>query len=182
MGKYYAPAARLYVFGLAILLSVAPAFGNQNTTRDKDQPSIPNYQLVGQADVHWLWLKLYTAQLRTPSGRYNQQTRNLSLQLTYARTFSRDELIKATLQEWQRQDIYYLAQWAVELSNIWPHVEVDDRILLFVDSNGYSHFFYNQSFIGTVEDTAFAQAFTDIWLSENTQKPLLRQQLTGYKP
>jgi hypothetical protein len=53
---------------------------------------------------------------------------------------------------------------------------------LYVDESSVSHFFYNKRFIGSLNDTAFSSAFSAIWLSENTLKPKLRNQLIGLNP
>jgi hypothetical protein len=175
---------KLSLLALLLFLTSPPAIASQESdghTADNRLQYL-NYQLVGQADIYWLWIKLYQAKLRTASGHYHGTPTSLSLELTYARAFSRDELLKATLKEWQRQHIDYLPQWEAELRNIWPNISPDDHLLLFVDSRGHSYFYYNTVFIGALENAAFAKAFTDIWLSENTQKPSLRHQLIGYKP
>lgn len=169
-------------FGFILLLYSGSLFSNQENTANKANviASVPNYQLVGEADVHWLWVRLYTARLYTPSGLYNNTSANLSLELTYARDFKREELIKGTLKEWQRQKINFLPRWTEDLEKIWPNISANDRLLLSVDKDHYSDFFYNDVYIGSIKDKAFATAFTAIWLSENTQKPELRQQLIGY--
>ena len=169
-------------FGFILLLYSGSLFSNQENTANKANviASVPNYQLVGEADVHWLWVRLYTARLYTPSGLYNNTSANLSLELTYARDFKREELIKGTLKEWQRQKLNFLPRWTKDLEKIWPNISANDRLLLSVDKDHYSDFFYNDVYIGSIKDKAFATAFTAIWLSENTQKPELRQQLIGY--
>jgi hypothetical protein len=182
MHKRFAWANLASFFGFILLLYSGSLLSNQESTVNSVNAtaSVPNYQLVGEADVHWLWVKLYTARLYTPSGLYNNTSTNLSLELTYARDFKREELIKGTLKEWQRQKLYFLPKWTEDLEKIWPNINANDRLLLAVDKNHHSDFFYNDEYIGSIKDKAFATAFTAIWLSENTQKPELRQQLIGY--
>ena len=182
MLKRFARANLIGCLSFILLVYSGGLFSNQENADDKVSgiSSVPNYKLVGEADVHWLWVKLYTARLYTPSGLYNNTSAKLSLELTYARDFKREELIKGTLKEWQRQKLHFLPRWEEDLEKIWPNISANDRLLLSVDKDNGSHFFYNDVYIGSIKDKAFASAFTAIWLSENTQKPELRQQLIGY--
>ncbi|MGB2326050.1 MAG: hypothetical protein ACPH5N_06355, partial [Pseudomonadales bacterium] len=56
-------------FGFILLLYSGSLLSNQESTVNSVNAtaSVPNYQFVGEADVHWLWVKLYTARLYTPS-------------------------------------------------------------------------------------------------------------------
>ena len=62
-----------------------------------------HFKLVGEGKMQWLWFELYQAKLYTPSGNYQAQQWPLALELIYTRHIERDMLIKATEQEWQRQ-------------------------------------------------------------------------------
>lgn len=138
-----------------------------------------NYKLVGKGVMTWFWFDVYKAKLLTPSGNYQEQTWPLALELIYQRDISREDLIKATKDEWRRQQLNYQTQWLAELKNIWPNVSENDSLLLFVDSDGVSHFYYNSVWAGAIKDPDFAGVFTAIWLSTNTLKPRLREQLVG---
>ncbi|MCP4789660.1 MAG: hypothetical protein GY881_05440 [Gammaproteobacteria bacterium] len=166
-----------------MLLLSLPTVANQKSMSERVPAfmAYPQYQRVGQADINWLWIKLYEAELRTPSGHYHGQARSLSLELTYERAFSCEQLITATLKEWQRQNLDYRPQWEHALRQIWPDIKPNDRLLLYVDDQGHGYFYHNQVPIGALKEAAFTQAFTDIWLSENTQQPSSRQQLIGKK-
>ena len=118
----------------------------------------------------------------TPSGAYVTNQRPLALELLYKRSISTEQLIDSTIDEWRRQNIDYQAEWVSILAEIWPNIEPQDQLILYVDESSVSHFFYNKRFIGSLNDTAFASAFSAIWLSENTLKPKLRNQLIGLNP
>jgi len=165
---------------LMLLLSL-PVMAYQNGVTESGPPLIADiqYELVGQTDIHWLWVKLYKAELRTASGQYHGQARSLSLELTYERAFSREQLITATLKEWQRQNTDYNPRWLDELQHIWPDIKPKDSLLLLVDDQGHGHFYYNKTLIGALKEAVFTQAFINIWLSENTFHPASRQQLIG---
>ena len=137
------------------------------------------YKLVGQASFSWLWFDVYHAQLATPTGRYQFKQVPFILSLNYARSISSEDLVAATQEDWQRQKINYQQNWLDKLATLWPDVQEGDQICLYIDSNGHSHFYFNQQYRGTITDLPFAAAIAAIWLSANTQKPELTQQLIG---
>jgi len=143
---------------------------------------LPSFKLVGSANMKWLWFEIYEAKVLTPSGAYVTNQRPLALELLYKRSISTEQLIDSTIDEWRRQKIDYQAEWVSILAEIWPNIEPQDQLILYVDESSVSHFFYNKRFIGSLNDTTFASAFSAIWLSENTLKPKLRNQLIGLNP
>ena len=152
-----------------------------NSSSETKTLDITLFKLVGEGTMHWFWLDIYHAELSTPSGIYEHQQWPLSLELIYARHITRENLLQATEEEWKRQSIQYQQQWLTQLNDIWPDIAPKDKLLLEVDSEGSSHFFYNNQHIGSLIDKAFAFAFTAIWLSSNTLKPDLRDQLIGLR-
>ena len=132
--------------------------------------------------MKWLWFEIYQAKVLTPTGTYVSNQRPLSLELLYKRNITAKQLIQSTVDEWQRQKIDYQAEWVSILADMWPNIEAQDRLILYVDESSVSHFFYNNKFIGSLNDTLFSSAFSAIWLSENTLKPALRNQLIGLNP
>lgn len=156
-----------------------PLIGTQATAALE---MIPSFKQVGSVQMKWLWIKIYQATLKTPTGAYQPNTWPILLELDYQRDITSKQLIKATVKDWERQNIVYSDQWITRLDEIWPDVATNDQLTLYIDQAGTSHFFYNSTFIGLVSDTLFAQAFSAIWLSENTIKPAQRNQLIGITP
>ena len=52
-----------------------------------------------------------------------------------------------------------------------------DKIVFDVDERGISRFYYNGTWVGTIEDPDFAPAFIAIWLSPETSRPAHRDGL-----
>jgi hypothetical protein len=153
-----------------------------NTHTSVAMTALPTFKLVGTATMKWLWFDIYQAKVLTPTGTYITSQKPLSLYLIYKRAIGAEQLIQSTIDEWERQGIDYRSEWVTLLSDIWPNVAAQDELILYVDEASISHFFYNNKFIGSIDDALFASAFTAIWLSKNTLKPALRNQLIGLKP
>lgn len=168
-------------FWSALISSSGYAFNdllNDEISGHEIQPK-KAFILVGEGTMSWLWFDIYQAKLLTPTGNYKARQWPLSLELIYARNISSADLLQTTEEEWQRQAITYKKQWLMQLNKIWPNVTSEDKLILYVNKMGQSHFFYNEQYIGGLSDENFAHAFTAIWLSENTLNPELRSQLTG---
>jgi hypothetical protein len=173
-------------FLCGLLMPITSAYSAQvsnegpfNTNTLVEMTPLSTFQLVGTATMKWLWLDIYQAQVLTPTGTYAAGQRPLSLSLLYKRSISAEQLIQSTIDEWERQGIKYHPEWVTQLGDMWPDVVAEDELILYVDRASISHFFYNNKFIGAFNDTAFSSAFSAIWLSENTLKPKLRNQLIG---
>ncbi len=157
--------------GLFLVLLVALSIGHANPVKD--------LKVVGATEMNWLFWKIYDIQLLNQDGEYDKDKFPLALVIRYAREIESSMLLSSTVDEWQRQEITWKPQWRDQLQTIWPNVVEGDEIILRVDQDLNSHFFYNQEKIGTIGDAEFAPAFLAIWLSENTLKPDLRNRLIG---
>ncbi len=153
-----------------------------NTQTSIDMTPVPTFKLIGTGDMKWLWFDIYQAKVLTPTGIYKPNQWPLALNLLYKRNITSELLIQSTMDEWKRQDIDYPVEWVSKLRDIWPDIAPQDQLILYVDDASISHFFYNNIFIGSLRDPLFSKAFTAIWLSKNTLRPALRNQLIGLNP
>lgn len=148
-----------------------------------------DWPIVGQATLSWIWFDIYTAQLRTPTGQY-QESQDVSphpiaLEITYLRAISRQELIEATQNQWRKLGIASTISqaWLANLQQIFPNLLSGDRLVYVSDGKDGEFFFYRQQederSIGKISDEAFNDAFLSIWLSPQTEYLMLRNQLIG---
>lgn len=135
---------------------------------------------IGETRLSVLWFDIYDARLASPTGVFESVESPQLLTLTYLRDIKKSALIKET-----RKHIKPFAnesdrkQWLIQLSTFFPTVKKGDQIAFLIDDTGKGHFFHNQKWIGTLEDTAFSSAFINIWLSDNSQYPKLAKRLRG---
>ncbi|AQP36388.1 chalcone isomerase family protein [Vibrio anguillarum] len=150
------------------------------------------WPVIGQANLSWLWLDIYSSQLRTPSGQYEQGSdlspHPLALEIEYQRDISSKQLVESTAEQWQKLKLteQQIAPWLVHLSSIFPSVTEGDRLIYTSDGQQGAFIFHPkngvQAQVGTVVDEALNDAFLAIWLSPQTQYPHLRKQLIGMQP
>jgi hypothetical protein len=140
------------------------------------------YIQVGETTFSILFWDLYKSKLQTTSGKYplEKDSEKLLYHINYLTDISREDLLMRTVEQWQHLGIEterYQTYLSV-LEKIWPDIEDGDTLSLHVN-NTRSVFYFNNNFIGEIEQSEFSQLFLDIWLSENTSEPKLRLELLG---
>ncbi|MDG2176894.1 MAG: chalcone isomerase family protein [Gammaproteobacteria bacterium] len=136
--------------------------------------------LVGQAELKFFIWPVYEARLYSGSGAYEfPDTRPFALSLEYKRQFSKQQLISETQKQWQLLGVEKGDQWAQTLTDVFSDVDKSDVITLYVDAQGNSVFYLNDTLLGRVNDPEFTEHFVAIWLSDQTSKPDFRADLLG---
>ena len=138
-------------------------------------------QKVGQAKLEFLFWDIYNSELYSPDGVFAQDTYPLALKIEYLRDIDADDLVDKTAEEWEKLGYSdeQIAPWLSEIKTIWPDINKGDELLLIVDEDKSSRFFYNHELIGDMQDTTFGPSFLAIWLDENCSFPKLRKKLIG---
>ena len=144
--------------------------------------STQRFSLLGETTFSIFFWDLYKSKLMTTSGQYpiNLLHDSLLFHIRYLADISRKDLIKRTVEQWQHLGFeqtdyqHYLA----DLNRLWPDIKAGDSLALFVRQN-HSSFYFNNKFLGDINDPRFGQVFIDIWLSEQTSQPELRRALLG---
>ena len=141
--------------------------------------SIDNLKTIGSGYMKFFFLKIYEIELKNTDGLYKEMEPPLALNITYNISVDKEDLIDKTAEEWQRQEIEYQDQWLDNLSEIWPDVNKDDSLAIYLDEKSISHFYFNNELLGSIKDPNFGYAFLKIWLADTALKPKLRNKLIG---
>lgn len=146
--------------------------------------AVPELETVGQGSYRYMLWQLYDARLASSDGNFvdYEQSTPLLLELTYKRNISRDQFIKATVDEWKKLKQTTSQQqqlWATQLEALWQDVKKGDRLAALLLPDNTVEFYFNGNKTGVVADQAFGPAFFNIWLDSATSAPKLREQLTG---
>lgn len=136
-------------------------------------------KLVGSSQLRVAFFKVFNSKLFTKSGEWNDPQHSFRFELTYQRNISGSFLAKQTAKEWNhlKFDDPRRPEWESEILAMWPDVKKGDKIAFDVDERGVSRFYYNDMWVGSLEDPDFAPAFIAIWLSPNTSRPAHREGL-----
>tara|TARA_R110000796_G_scaffold27081_5_gene74924 strand:+ start:4606 stop:5307 length:702 start_codon:yes stop_codon:yes gene_type:complete len=136
---------------------------------------------VGTADMSLLWLDIYSAKLFSIDGKYQANRFPMTLDIQYHRDIDAIDLVDATIEQWQHLGFTEanIALYRQQLVNAWPDVKEGDRLTFRVNNPEDAAFLLNDTPYYQVSNAQFPEAFLDIWLSEKTSRPELRNQLIG---
>ncbi|WP_051221735.1 chalcone isomerase family protein [Neptunomonas japonica] len=139
-----------------------------------------NWQRIGEADLSILWFDVYNAELLSADGRYLGVSNPLILKLNYRRNISQRDLLDETQKQIEKfTHTEQVDVWLTKLSQMWPSIKKGDQLAFWVDQKNTGHFFFNDNWIGSLEDPAFSRAFIQIWLSDKSSYPDLAKKLRG---
>lgn len=152
-----------------------------STSASKMPGKQESLQKVGEARLRVLLWSVYTSRLYTPTGTYTESERPLRLEIEYLINVESTALVDRTAREWDAMGRQHPRQdeWLQRLDTLWPDIDKKDVLTLEVDENDVSTFYHNGEQLGRIEDPAFGEHFLDIWLSEDSTRPSLREELIG---
>ena len=72
-----------------------------------------------------------------------------------------------------------LKAWGEEMLRIFPDIKKGESLIGVSIPGKGAKFYSREKLIASADDPEFAKAFFDIWLSEKTSEPKLRERLLG---
>jgi hypothetical protein len=147
------------------------------------QKDHPGLVLQSQSPFRFFGLKVYDIRLWAPEGRYRADLPH-ALELTYDMTLKGADIAKRSITEMRGQGYgpdAKLARWNAEMAKIFPDIKPGDTLIGVHAPGKEVRFYTRDKFIATVTEPEFAKAFFDIWLSDKTSEPGLRERLLGKK-
>lgn len=137
--------------------------------------------LRGEGILKFFGFKVYDARLWTPQKPHSTAD-VFALQLVYDMAFKGREIAERTIDEMRKVgygDEQKLKRWGEEMMRIFPDVKKGDTLIgVSIPSKGVKYY-SRDKLIGSVDDAEFVKAFFDVWLSEKTSEPKLREKLLG---
>jgi len=182
------------------------------TWQDKagqDEKSPLSWQPLGYHDFTYWGLSIYKASLWLGTKQSalvadvnaNRLTRTpwglpqgvVALSLVYQRGFSKELLVKRSVEEMMAQHTIPTGQkevWERELTAVLPSVSSQDELVAVYDGQDLGRVsFWSKpkgrlSFekLGALSDPQLAQSFMGIWLSPQTSQPKMREALLSQRP
>lgn len=144
--------------------------------------------LVGEGTMKVVFWQVYNAQLYSENIPFKIDNYPQMLKITYLRDIDKKDLLEATDDQWKHIGTSEVLRkkWRKSLKSIFPTVQPQDVITLYVDNKKVSHFYLSSGKkpmrpIGQVIDSQFGPQFLNIWLAKNTSRPALRRKLLGEK-
>ncbi|MFQ3235149.1 MAG: hypothetical protein ACI9C4_000703 [Paraglaciecola sp.] len=142
---------------------------------------LANMQAIGQAKLKVLFWNVYRSTLYSQDGRYIESQLPLALKIHYLRDINAKDLVEKTADEWRKLGLpsSQTQAWLTRLELVWPNIKKGDELLLVVNEDRSSTFYFNKIPLENITDLQFGSNFLRIWLDKNSSYPELRKQLIG---
>lgn len=161
---------------VALLLCALPTWAGW---RD----DVANARVVGEGQLRWLGLRIYTARLWSGSAPFSSEA-PFALELNYHRSISRERLAETSVDEirrlfGERYSAARLDGWRAHMLQAFVDVQAGDRIVGVFRPGSGARFYAGERLTADIVDPEFARAFFAIWLAPDTRDQALRAQLLG---
>ncbi len=164
------------ILGLIFALPVAA-----NTVPDDIKSQLQDPEKIGEVNVRFLGIRMYDAALFTKAGGTFQWSRPFALELTYARSFSRDRLVKASLSELERMEGERSDHQLIgsKLESCFRSVRASDRFVAIPEGRNQVKFYFNGRKTCALQHSAIRERLLGIWLSDTARDRRLSRLLRG---
>ena len=174
---------KLALFCLFAMMQVVMV--HANTLPDIIAKDHTGLSIRGEGVLRFLGFKVYAARLWAapkPAAMAISPGEVFALELVYDMSFKGREIAERSAAEMRKvgyNNEAKLKVWSDEMLRIFPDIKKGESIIgVSVPGKGAT-FYSRDKLIATAADPEFAKAFFDIWLSEKTSEPKLRERLLG---
>lgn len=137
--------------------------------------------VLGEGVLRKFGFKVYDARLWT-SNKAPSFDDMFALELTYALSLDGKAIAERSVEEMRKQGGYdeaSLKRWGEEMARAFPDIKKGDTLVGVSIPGKEARFYSRDKLLATISDPAFARAFFNIWLSDKTSEPRLREKLLG---
>ena len=105
------------------------------------------------------------------------------MEFEYLRDTSKKSVIKASINELKKINIpkNKLLIWEKYLNNTISDMTKGEKAALYWEPGSQITFYVKERLKKIIKDKEFADAYINIWLGENTSRPILRDKIIGLK-
>jgi hypothetical protein len=137
--------------------------------------------VLGEGVLRWFGFKVYEARLWTPKKAHSADD-VFALELVYDLSLQGKKIAERSVDEMRKQgghDEATLKKWSDEMARIFPDIKKGESLIGVSIPGKEARFYSRDKLLAIVADPQFAKAFFDIWLSDKTSEPKLREKLLG---
>jgi hypothetical protein len=139
----------------------------------------------GEGVLRFFGIKVYNARLWAPAkslSRSISPADPFALELVYDLSVKGREIAERSTAEMRKigySNEAKLKAWGDEMLRIFPDIKKGESLIGVSIPGKGAKFYSRDKLIASADDPEFAKAFFDIWLSEKTSEPKLRERLLG---
>jgi Chalcone isomerase-like len=139
----------------------------------------------GEGVLRFFGIKVYDARLWAPAKSLAKSISPgdpFALELVYDMSVKGREIAERSTAEMRKvgySNEAKLKAWGDEMLRIFPDIKKGESLIGVSIPGKGAKFYSREKLIASADDPEFAKAFFDIWLSEKTSEPKLRERLLG---
>ncbi len=162
---------------LLILLSVISLSSNSSEKIFKDY--LGDYYQLGTGKLSIFFIDIYNIKLFSKTKDYSKD-KPFAIEINYLKDVKSTQIVDSSINEIKRiskPSRDELENYRSILASLFPNIYSGDQLIGIKTTNSDGVFFYNKKRIGKINDEKLVDSFFDIWLSEKTSHPELREKL-----
>ena len=162
---------------LLILLSVISFNSHSSEKILKDY--LGDYYQLGTGKLSIFFIDIYNIKLFSKTKDYSKD-KPFAIEINYLKDVKSTQIVDTSISEIKRiskpsED--ELENYRSILSSLFPNIYSGDQLIGIKTADNDGVFFYNKKRIGKINNEKLVDSFFDIWLSEKTSHPELREKL-----
>lgn len=164
---------------LALLMGAMTA--SAHTLPDVVARDLAGLAVRGEAVMRFFGLKVYDVRLWTQMKAFTH-AEPFVVELVYDMALNGKDIADRSVKEMRAQgvsDEAKLERWGEQMAKIFPDIRKGDALIGVSLPGKEARFYSRDKLIATVPDPEFSKAFFDIWLSDKSSEPKLREKLLG---
>lgn len=165
----------------AFALLMSAVIASAHSLPDVVSRDIAGLAVRGEAVMRFFGLKVYDVRLWTQMKAFTH-TEPFVIELVYDMALNGKDIADRSVKEMRAQgvgDEAKLRRWGEQMTKIFPDIRQGDALIGVSLPGKEARFYTRDKLIATVPDPEFSKAFFDIWLSDKSSEPGLRQKLLG---
>ena len=162
---------------LLILLSVISF--NSHSSEKIFKEYLGDYYQLGTGKLSIFFIDIYDIKLFSKTKVYSKN-KPFAIEINYLKDIKSSQIVDRSINEIKRisnSSRDELENYRSIFTSLFPDIYSGDQLIGIKTANNDGVFFYNKKPIGKIKDEKLVDKFFDIWLSEKTSHPELREKL-----
>jgi Chalcone isomerase-like len=172
-------------FFLISFMAMFSTLSNANVLPEVVAKEHAGLNVRGEGVLRFFGMKVYEARLWAPAKSLAKSISPgdpFALELVYDMSVKGREIAERSTAEMRKvgySNEAKLKAWGEEMLRIFPDIKKGESLIGVSIPGKGAKFYSREKLIASADDPEFAKAFFDIWLSEKTSEPKLRERLLG---
>ena len=170
------------IYFFIVVVSIDIVFVKTSFSDEWWDTNITSPYLIGEGVLKFFIWDIYTLRLFSETKTFNS-IQPLVLEFEFLRDTSKKSVIKSSIKELKKTNIpkRKLLIWKKYLDNTISDMTKGEKVALYWEPKRQITFYVKGGLKKLIKDKEFADAYINIWIGENTSRPILRKKIIGFE-